>query len=78
MSHASTEVQTIMFSATMGKEVNKLVSITTKKPIRVSADPDNVNINFIIENSLKTTSTSHKTQIRNIILSIGSFTFCSN
>lgn len=43
MSHTNSEVQTILFSATMGKDVNKLVNLTTKKPIRISADPDHVN-----------------------------------
>lgn len=42
MSHVSEEVQTILFSATISKEINKLSTITSKKPIRVSADPDNV------------------------------------
>jgi superfamily II DNA/RNA helicase len=36
------EVQTILFSATMGEQVNKLTIATTRKPIRISADPDNV------------------------------------
>jgi len=38
----NTEVQTVLFSATMGQEINKLTSATTRKPIRVSADPDHV------------------------------------
>jgi ATP-dependent RNA helicase DDX27 len=42
MSHTHTEVQTILFSATISKEIAKLSTITSKKPIRVSADPDNV------------------------------------
>lgn len=42
MSMINTEVQTVLFSATMGQEVNKLTAATTRKPIRVSADPDNV------------------------------------
>lgn len=42
MSHANSEVQTVMFSATMGRDINKLAAVTTKKPIRISADPDNV------------------------------------
>lgn len=41
MKHCSQEVQTVMFSATMGKDLEKLVNFTTKKPIRISADPDN-------------------------------------
>jgi superfamily II DNA/RNA helicase len=47
MSHINSEVQTILFSATMGKDVNKLVNLTTKKPIRISADPDHVIFIFI-------------------------------
>jgi superfamily II DNA/RNA helicase len=31
-----------MFSATMGKDIDKLALVTTKKPIRISANPDNV------------------------------------
>lgn len=30
-----------MFSATMGRDLDKLAHVTTKKPIRLSADPDN-------------------------------------
>ena len=33
-----------MFSATIDKDINRLAHITTKKPIRLSADPDNVSI----------------------------------
>ena len=40
--HCSQDVQTIMFSATMGKDIDKLALVTTRKPIRLSADPDNV------------------------------------
>ncbi len=40
MKYCSPEVQTVMFSATMGKDIDKLAHVTTKKPIRVSADPD--------------------------------------
>jgi superfamily II DNA/RNA helicase len=43
MSHTHSEVQTVLFSATISKEVGKLTAITSKKPIRVSADPDHVN-----------------------------------
>lgn len=42
MSHVHEEVQTILFSATISKEITKLATITSKKPIRISADPDNV------------------------------------
>lgn len=42
MSMINTEVQTVLFSATMGQEITKLTAATTRKPIRVSADPDNV------------------------------------
>lgn len=41
MTYCNQEVQTVMFSATMGKDLEKLVNFTTKKPIRISADPDN-------------------------------------
>ena len=44
MKHCSEDVQTIMFSATMGKDIDRLATVTTRKPIRLSADPDNVNI----------------------------------
>jgi superfamily II DNA/RNA helicase len=44
MKYTRPEVQTIMFSATMGKDIEKLASVTTRKPIRISADPDNVKI----------------------------------
>jgi ATP-dependent RNA helicase DDX27 len=40
--HCNEEVQTVMFSATIDKDINRLAHITTKKPIRLSADPDNV------------------------------------
>lgn len=40
MKYCSPEVQTVMFSATMGRDIDKLAHVTTKKPIRVSADPD--------------------------------------
>ena len=40
--HCNQEVQTSMFSATMGKDIDKLALVTTRKPIRLSADPDNV------------------------------------
>ena len=35
------EVQSIMFSATMGKDIKELATTTTKKALRLSADPDN-------------------------------------
>lgn len=41
MKYCSQDVQTVMFSATMGKDIDRLAHFTTKKPIRVSADPDN-------------------------------------
>jgi superfamily II DNA/RNA helicase len=41
MKHCSEDVQTVMFSATMGKDIERLALFTTKKPIRLSADPDN-------------------------------------
>lgn len=41
MKYCGNDVQTIMFSATMGKDIDRLANFTTKKPIRVSADPDN-------------------------------------
>jgi ATP-dependent RNA helicase DDX27 len=44
MKHCNQEVQTVMFSATMGKDIERLATVTTRKPIRLSADPDNVNI----------------------------------
>lgn len=44
MKHCSEDVQTIMFSATMGKDIDRLATVTTRKPIRLSADPDNVNM----------------------------------
>lgn len=36
--------QNLLFSATFGEEVNKLASYALHKPIRLSVDPDNVNI----------------------------------
>ena len=44
MTHINPEVQTVLFSATMGPSVNRLTLATTSKPIRISADPDNVTI----------------------------------
>lgn len=46
MKHCNQEVQTVMFSATMGKDIERLATVTTRKPIRLSADPDNVNIHL--------------------------------
>ena len=55
------EVQTILFSATMGQEIKKLTLATTRKPLRVSADPDNV-INIAnLENRRETPPTSRQT-----------------
>ena len=42
MKHCNEDVQTIMFSATMGRDIDRLATVTTRKPIRLSADPDNV------------------------------------
>ena len=47
------EVQTILFSATMGPSVDRLISTTTSKPIRISADPDNVHYIFNFRKLLK-------------------------
>jgi len=33
--------QTLMFSATLGKDVQKIVKISLNKPLRVQANPDN-------------------------------------
>jgi hypothetical protein len=62
----------------MGKDVNKLVNLTTKKPIRISADPDHVIFIFYLENSRKITSTNYKTKIKFIVLQISSFAFSIN
>jgi superfamily II DNA/RNA helicase len=59
MSHTHEEVQTVLFSATISKEINKLATITSKKPVRISADPDNVNIQIYLENCRETSSTNH-------------------
>ena len=50
MSHINEQVQTILFSATLGPSVNRLTQATTSKPIRISADPDNVILYFYLEN----------------------------
>lgn len=50
MKMVNPEVQTILFSATIGSQVNKLSAETTRKPIRISANPDNVQILIITEN----------------------------
>ena len=42
MKHCNPEVQTILFSATVDSSINRLAKDTTRKPIRLSADPDNV------------------------------------
>ena len=42
MRHCNPEVQTVLFSATVDAQVDRLVRHTTRKPIRISADPDNV------------------------------------
>lgn len=42
MKYCPDDVQTLMFSATMGKDLDRLAHVTTRKPIRLSADPDNV------------------------------------
>jgi superfamily II DNA/RNA helicase len=34
-------MQTLLFSATLRDNVNKLAQLTMRKPIRLSADPDN-------------------------------------
>ena len=44
MRHCNPEVQTILFSATVGSSIDRLAKDTTRKPIRLSADPDNVTI----------------------------------
>ena len=41
--YCNPEVQTVLFSATLGGDVDKLALVATRKPIRLSADPDNVN-----------------------------------
>lgn len=78
MSHTHEEVQTILFSATISKEINKLATITSKKPIRISADPDNVTFIFIIENCIKTPSTNHQTKRINWWISWGCSDLNSN
>lgn len=35
-----------MFSATMGRDIDRLALVTTKKAIRISANPDNV-LNYL-------------------------------
>lgn len=60
MSLINQEVQTILFSATMGPSVNRLTSATTSKPIRISADPDNVLAFVNIENCRETTPANDK------------------
>lgn len=62
MSMVNNEVQTVLFSATMGQEVNKLTAATTRKPIRVSADPDNVYFILNLENCIEIASTGYKTK----------------
>lgn len=62
MSMVNTEVQTVLFSATMGQEVNKLTAATTRKPIRVSADPDNVQLYIYLENGLEIAPASNKAE----------------
>lgn len=42
MKYCNEDVQTLMFSATMGRDIDRLALVTTRKPIRLSADPDNV------------------------------------
>lgn len=41
VSYLSGNMQTLLFSATIRDNVNKLAEITMRKPIRLSADPDN-------------------------------------
>jgi superfamily II DNA/RNA helicase len=47
MKYCKSDVQTIMFSATMGKDIDRLALVTTRKPIRLSADPDHVPTNLL-------------------------------
>ncbi len=63
MSHTREQVQTILFSATISKQINKLATITSKKPIRISADPDNVKKLIILENCIIITSTSYQIEV---------------
>lgn len=60
MKHVNEEVQTVLFSATMGPSVKRLTKATTSKPVRVSADPDNVRFSLIVENSRKAAPTNDK------------------
>jgi superfamily II DNA/RNA helicase len=34
-------MQTLLFSATMGTSIDKLAAMSMRKPIRISADPEN-------------------------------------
>jgi superfamily II DNA/RNA helicase len=47
MKNCNPEVQTILFSATVGSSIDRLAKDTTRKPIRLSADPDNVFHNLL-------------------------------
>jgi superfamily II DNA/RNA helicase len=56
MRHCNPEVQTVLFSATVDAQVDKLVRNTTRKPIRISADPDNVRIGLFRKQQKNCTS----------------------
>ena len=47
----------------MGPSVSRLTSATTSKPIRISADPDNVLISFNVENCREITPANDKITI---------------
>jgi superfamily II DNA/RNA helicase len=68
MKYVNPEVQTILFSATMGKDIKQFAALTTRKAVRVSADPDNVILYFIVENGGKASSADDQTQGRGLEL----------
>ena len=61
MKYINPEVQTILFSATMGKDIKQLAALTTRKAVRISADPDNVIFENDLENCRKAASANDET-----------------
>lgn len=41
LSYLNGDMQTLLFSATMGSSIDKLAAMSMRKPIRLSADPEN-------------------------------------
>lgn len=47
------ERQTLLFSATLNSEVNKLIDLALKKPVRIQANPDGITNDKLTQKMLK-------------------------